>query len=141
VSRCEECGRVLDDGVGTHPQAAVSAFGMHAHVDEGIVGLIEACWWAGIFTMSSCQEDEDTGLANVTFAPGFAESFVGATGSEDLVNAPDEALGMRMRGMVIGATEKIWMWRPAGFSYGASFMASFPPSDIPELTRRLEAWP
>jgi hypothetical protein len=139
VNRCEECERPLDGGE-DHPQAPVAAWGMHAHVDQGIVELIEACWWDGIFTMSSCQEDPDDGLANITFAPGSAESFVGATGW-DIIDAPDDALGIRMRRMSPDDTEGVWMWRPAGFSFGASFMASFPPSDIPELTRRLEAWP
>ena len=137
--KCPECGGALQQR-DSHIQAPVtSEYGVHAHVDEGIAALIQACWRSGIPTQSSCQEDDpETGEAYIGFAPGQAERFVAAATAEDLDDPSTfEGLGWRMRG---ADTALDWRWQPGGFEWGVSFAAHFPPGDIPELVRRLERW-
>jgi hypothetical protein len=138
MNRCSECGGQLTPDSNDHVQVAVtSEYGPHAHVDEGIAALIQICWDIGIDTAGSCQGDPETGLASIVFSPGHAERFVGAATFEDLENAPDDALGVRMRGCDDPGS---WQWQPHGFAWTVNFGAGFPPSDIPELVRRLEWW-
>lgn len=112
--------------------------GNHCHVDEGLADLIWTCWSIGIVTGGSCQKDPGTGLAALGFAPGCAEHFVGAATDEDLDDpATFAALGWRMRG---AETPTDWIWQPGDFGWDVTFAALFPPSDIPELVRRLGRW-
>lgn len=136
--RCPECGGALQQPDSHRQIPVTSEYGVHAHIDEGIAALIAACWSSGITTKSSCQEDPESKLAYVSFAPGSAERFVGAATDEDLEDpATFEDLGWRMRG---AGTALDWRWQPGGFARGVSFAAYFPPSDVPELFRRLERW-
>jgi hypothetical protein len=135
TNRCGDCGGFF---TGDHPEVGVtSQYGLHAHVDAGIADLIRACWAIGIDTAGSCQEDPDDGRTYIVFRPGAAERFVGAATFEDLDEAPEDSLGVRIRGC---DDPGAWQWQPHGFAWAVDFAASFPPSDIPELTRRLEFW-
>lgn len=136
---CPVCHGPLEASV--HRQAPLTVEGRHAHVDEGLAELLEAAWFVGIFTLGSCQEMPEDGLAHIVFEAGSAERFVAAASTEPLEDgdfvAQDE-LGWRMRGADPGP----WQWQPGGPAWAVAFAASFPPGDIAELTRRLSkiAW-
>jgi hypothetical protein len=136
IEVCEECGRQLTTSEHDHRQVPVSGFvGAHAHVDEGIAELIEACWDLGIWTVNSCQLVEETGQAYIAFERGCAEFFVGAATIEQLDDPSSfGSLGWRMRS---GEEHGSWQWSPGGWEWAVCFSAYFPPTDIPELVIRL----
>jgi hypothetical protein len=117
-----------------------SEYGVHAHVDEGIAGLIEACWAFGIATTSSCQGG-DGEKAHIGFpAGGHAERFAAAVTLatfETIESLPDEALDWRVYDLRDIDDSQGWRWS-VGYPWSPGFGAHFPPEDVPELTRRLE---
>jgi hypothetical protein len=145
---CSECGKVLTLPSHEHRQVPVSVFGDHAHVDQGIAELIEACWEVGILTTSSCQGGPDGAnfgdRAHIGFERGAAERFVGAATGEDHLDDPATieagVLGWRMRELRPEDDPLGWTWLPGGWPWSVRFSAHFPPSDIPELARRLRSW-
>lgn len=147
LPRCQECGKLLGidetfttpDQRNYHPQAAVTVGDRHAHVDAELAPLIQSCWLLEIVTTDSCQEMQDYGKAALGFAPGSAELFVSAATIEDLDDEKTfELLGWRMRSISELDHPSAWTWIPSGPAGDVSFSAYFPPTDIPELTRRLE---
>jgi hypothetical protein len=124
-----------------HRQVPISVWGEHAHVDEGMAELSEACWEIGIRTTGSCQES--LGQANLGFERGAAERFVGAVTTEDLddpATIEAESLGWRMREIRPWGEPGAWTWLPGGWGWSVEFGACFPPTDIPELVSRLRSW-
>jgi hypothetical protein len=141
MNTCPDCGKPLTLQSDHHRQVPISVWDEHAHVDEGMAELIEACWEVGIRTVSSCQGS--SGQAHIGFERGSAERFVGAATTENLDDAATieaEVLGWRMREIRPEGDPGAWTWLPGGMSWSVEFGAYFPPTDIPELTRRLRSW-
>jgi hypothetical protein len=141
VDRCEECGGELTPHDSDHAQVGVlSEYGPHVHVDAGIAPLVLACWDLMLATMSSCEGAlPDEPFAYLAFAPGSAERFAQvatATKSEsEFGRLPAGSLDRRI--CESGDDPAGWRWFP-GRAWTPGFVVRFPPSDIPELTRRLE---
>jgi len=134
--KCRQCGGYF---TGDHPQVGLTdEYGVHTHVDKGIAPLVAACWAVGIQTASSCQGGPDE-PAILGFPAGSAESFARAATSTDrpevLEATPEDALDWRIYGL---GDPGGWRWVP-GYPWDPGFVVYFPPSDIPELTRRLQA--
>lgn len=116
-------------------------YGVHAHIDEALARLVAACWYIGIATNDSCQGGlPDQPEAYIGFAPGSGETFIRlatlASTPAELEAQPREALDWRI-GQTAPEEQDGWWWS-AGYPWIPGFAAHFPPSDIPELTRRLE---
>jgi hypothetical protein len=140
--RCEECGGGLTPHDHDHEQVSLtSEYGPHVHVDVGIAPLVEACWNLMLATMASCQGNlAGEHLAYLEFAPGGAERFAQlatkATSESKFWRATESALDSRIYDE--GLDPAGWRWIP-GRPWTPGFIVRFPPSDIPELTRRLNA--
>ena len=132
---CLECGGPFN---GEHPQVGVTGdYGLHAHIDAGIAPLIEVCWELGLTTSFSCEEP-----AYITFGPGSAERFAtfatsARTGFE-LESQPEDALDLRIYQARDEDDPLRWRWLP-GYPWTGGFTLWFPSSDIPEVTRRVQA--
>lgn len=140
---CESCGGSLAPGVSGHvPVGITSEYGLHAHVDEGIARLVLACWDVGIVTGGSCQGGGSQ-HASLGFAPGSAESFARAAtiarNLHEIEQIPDGSLDWRIYEFRDFEDPEGWRWIP-GYPWGPGFSCHFPPSDIPELVRRLESF-
>jgi spore coat protein CotH len=138
-SKCNACGGRF---TGDHPQVGItSEYGLHAHVDSEMADLIAACWDLNLATTSSCQGGKDE-TAYVGFGPGSAERFAtfateARTGGELELQAQD-ALDWRIYQMRDMGDPSGWRWIP-GYPWASGFTVYFPPGDIAEVTRRLEA--
>jgi len=108
VNRCEDCGGPLTpDGADHIAVPLTSEYGVHAHVDEGIVALVAACWDMGITTTSSCQGGGSE-PASLGFGPDAAERFARAV----TVSATPEELEARPDDDFDWGVYEHWHWQP-----------------------------
>lgn len=136
---CPACG---GEFTGEHPQVGLTTeYGVHVHVDSGIADLVLACWDLGISTVGSCQGDPG-GKTFLGFGAGSAQRFataatVARTGV-DFEQTPEGVLDSRIYELRGPDDPDGWAWYP-GYPFDPGFGLAFPSSDLPEVTRRLQA--
>jgi hypothetical protein len=137
--KCSECGGFF---TGDHAQVGLTGeYGDHAHIDEGIAPLVQACWALGIGTSGTCQGGGEVKVA-LGFAPGGAQRFARAATLArtpvEMEQNPEEALDWRIYEFRDYDDPAGWRWIP-GYPWDPGFTVYFPPSDLYEVTRRLQA--
>jgi hypothetical protein len=129
--------------VAKHEQAEVSANGMHARIDVGLVALIEVLWTAGIRTRFSCQAASPP-TTRVPSGYRGAWSWITFERSADLERmlrliARRAGYASELSLRTLGLKQPAWRYRiwptfvPGRPMLDVHYMAYFPSSDIEQI--------